>query len=783
MEKTLKIPENAKVRVYWDDKSENYNKQEKSKIINYFSEKYNINKKNVNVIFRPIKINDNGEVVKITGSSLENVMDINYQRQLFKQWLDREQKDIDFNKIIELDNIVNSEVKINITDLRLRKYSLKWVKINNFLCFGDIEPVYYDDLKGLICVTSQPKNMGGKTTFSIDVPLFLFYGETSKTDKNEEIFNTYSDKNDLVIKGCVDIEGVDYVIERLMSRKQTKKGEWTVSNTLNYYQYMPDGEELPLVGEDATRTTKIISDTIGTKEDFMLTVLATGKNLEDIIDTTPTEKSKLFSRFLGLDILDEKDVIVRKIYNTYSKTMKSNLYNIPTLNTEIENLKSNNLELDENIKTSDITLTEYIEKIKLLEKQKDNLLEKKEKIDINILKLSPERLANDIKTTTEKGKDLAKTLESLKEQISKLKDVMFDETKHNGYLQERREKEKVVDQTENKIKTNEKTSKQLKESELCPTCKRPLEGVDNTKEIDRLLKEVETNKGLLITLNKELSTINDTIKKSEEIQKEYNNKSKLELQRDRIDVDITSLRTDLRGFINDKKTYDDNINGIEKNKKIESDILGVKSQIQMNTIEKDKIISNIQKFKSNIEQNLKDIKTKEELITIINKEMEEEKVYKIYMDLVGKKGVSKIVLKSVLPIINSELHRILDEVVDFDVEVMVNSKNDIEFYLLRDGVYKKLKSGSGLEKTASALSLRFILSQVSSLPKPNFIAFDEIFGMVADENYEPIRLLFDKCTDMFETIFIISHEDIIKDWGDKIITVEKNNNISKLTIV
>ena len=40
---------------------------------------------------------------------------------------------------------------------------------------------------------------------------------------------------------------------------------------------------------------------------------------------------------------------------------------------------------------------------------------------------------------------------------------------------------------------------------------------------------------------------------------------------------------------------------------------------------------------------------------------------------------SKIVLRSVLPIINAELHRLLDDVVGFDVEVKINDKNDVEF--------------------------------------------------------------------------------------------------------
>jgi len=114
--------------------------------------------------------------------------------------------------------------------------------------------------------------------------------------------------------------------------------------------------------------------------------------------------------------------------------------------------------------------------------------------------------------------------------------------------------------------------------------------------------------------------------------------------------------------------------------------------------------------------------------------------------------------------------------------MQINDKNEVEFYLIKDNVTKKLKSGSGLERTASSLALRFVLGQISSLPKPNFIAFDEVLGKVADENLDTIRLLFDKASEMFETIFIISHITIVKDWAMKVVTIEKTENISKICL-
>ena len=40
----------------------------------------------------------------------------------------------------------------------------------------------------------------------------------------------------------------------------------------------------------------------------------------------------------------------------------------------------------------------------------------------------------------------------------------------------------------------------------------------------------------------------------------------------------------------------------------------------------------------------------------------------------------------------------------------------------------------------------------------------------------------DKTKNMYEIVFLITHNDIIKEWGDNIINVVKENNISKLTL-
>jgi DNA repair exonuclease SbcCD ATPase subunit len=125
---------------------------------------------------------------------------------------------------------------------------------------------------------------------------------------------------------------------------------------------------------------------------------------------------------------------------------------------------------------------------------------------------------------------------------------------------------------------------------------------------------------------------------------------------------------------------------------------------------------------------------------------------------------------------------LLDEVCDFEIQLEINDKNEVDFILIKNDIIKKLRTGSGLETTLASLALRSVLGRISTLPKPNVIVFDEVLGKVANTNLDQVKIFFDKIKKMYEIIFLISHNPIVQDWADKIITVEKNNDISSLQI-
>ena len=772
----------AKIKVYWDDRPENYSKEAKNRVRNYFANKYGVNKNNINVVYRPVRTTANGDVIEITGAGIENIMDVNYQRALMKELIDRDGKTVDFNRILALDDKVNGELNVDLNETQHRSWSLKWVMVNNFLSFGEDNYLPLSKLRGLTVVNSIPANQGGKTTLTIDAVKFLLHGSTTKTDTNEQIFNTYSDKNELTVRGMIDIEDEETIIERKMKRTAKKGGGWTVTNRVNYYKLLPDGEEEQLNEEDATRTTKKLKETIGSEKDFEMLVLATEKNLDDLIGLTTSESGKVLTRLIGLEILELKEAAARTMYNEFARKKKSNDYDVITLTEEIDDHFDKGA-LAVELETS---LNEKLEKAKTdiasLNEENDKLINSKEKIDVTISELNPSNLETEIAELIENGVSLKESVDGYIAKIAEIGEVSFDEDRHHALTKD------LSTQTSSKaVKTAEitrleKVIDDLVAGGICQSCNRKLDDVDNTEHIEGHKKQIETLKVELAKIVKFIESINtelETLNKTKEL---IDDKNKYELNRDRLEVQIGSLKNDIVSKRNDLKKYKLNLDAIELNKKIDSEISKIKTDISVLEYAKDDAIAKIERVKTDITNHKLAVDTKTKLIQTIKKEEEIDKIFKIYIELVGKKGISKLVLRSVLPIINSEVQRLLDDVVDFDVEIFINEKNDVQFLLVKDEVSKLLKSGSGLEKTAASLALRAVLGKLSTLPMPNFITFDEVLGKIAPENLEKLKVLFDKIKDMYEIVFFITHNDLVKDWSTNNVTVIKENNISKIKI-
>ena len=136
-----------------------------------------------------------------------------------------------------------------------------------------------------------------------------------------------------------------------------------------------------------------------------------------------------------------------------------------------------------------------------------------------------------------------------------------------------------------------------------------------------------------------------------------------------------------------------------------------------------------------------------------------------------------------MPLINSELQRLLENSCHFRLEIQINEKNEVEFIMIDNNtqIEKLMSSGSGYERTIASLALRAVLSKICSLPKPNIIVFDEVFGKISNDNLEMVSEFFTKIKEYFEKIFVITHNPLVTNWADNVIKIRKEENISHIT--
>lgn len=766
------------IKVTWKDTPENFTNEKIRRVKSYFQKKYNA--KNVQIITKNIS-QDNDTKLKSLDVS-DSIIDSNYQKTLMKEFVKENTLNVDWDKLDRLDNKVNEKIALdNVNKVKYNKWFIKKIEFSNFLSYGNNNIINFDDINGLTVIESTPKNFGGKSTASVDLMMFLFFNTTTKTKTNIEIFNKFSDIDEVLVKGYINIDNGDYVIERKLNRKKSKIGEYNVTSKLEFYKIESDGEIKNLTGEQRRETEKFIESAIGTEEDFLTTILTTGSNLEQLIESKPTARGLILTKFIGLDALKQKEDIAKEIYNEWSKKLISNTHNIFDLQTQNEELKEKLKLCGDDVIKLRANLSKNEAELKKLEDKKEILLLKRNNdIDINLIKINPDSLKSEILTLKNQKQKAQKNVDDVlvvepieyyvEEEYDKLKNI-YDNLVLN--------KTRTID----KIKDNEKKLQQLIEGVVCPTCKRKMDNIDNSDEINMLKEEIEKLKD--VDFNQMIVEANNNLSKYKELKVQYETYEKNKLIKARYELEVEQKNIEIENKTKQLDDYDKNSKKLDDNKKIDSELIEVKTKIETLNGELKQISQDINKKENECITSQERLDTNNELIKKIKLEQDTIQIFKIYFTIYGKNGISKTILKNMIPLLNTELYRLLVDSCHFILELNINDKNEVDFVMIdsETRVVKPLNSGSGYEKTISSLALRSVLTKISSLPKPNVVVMDEVFGKIADENLDMVGEFFKKIKLYFEHILIISHNPLIRNWSDNLIMVKKENNISSIDYI
>ncbi len=767
----LSTLDNPYVQVVWEDYPENFTQEKLKNVKQYFQKKYQTT--SVNVITKLKKTEDVEDNVDVS----LNIMDKNYQHELLKGILESKGQSEYYEEVLKIDNAVENKMLSEQEETpAFKKWYIKTIEFSNFLSYGENQKLNFQKLGGITVIESDPPNFGGKTVLSVDLLLFLFFNTTTKTNKAEEIFNRYSDSNKVMVKGEIEIDGEDYIIVRELERKKAKSGEWNVKTELDFFKRYPDGSMVKFTGEQRRETENFIKSSIGTYDDFLMTILTTGGNLEELLESKPTARGQVISRFLGLDFLKRKEETGKQIYSEFSKSMISNIYNTESLKTEISEYEEKNVSLQNLIKDNEAKVTEVQERLKKGEDYRDGLLKSKVNVDREIALLNPDNTKNEIKQYEFQVNKNITDRDSVKVVEPK---EFYHEDQHDKIKDEYNKQFRAKVEVESQIKEIERLKSSVSGGIKCEHCGIELMNAAITQSKIAELDGYITHKGEIERLMQDLSGKEQGFV---QLKKDFDEYEKNKLIFEKYQATIESIESK-KLLLEDKlKRYDEVQDIILKNNNTDSLIL--KADMKLNELksELETVKRQISNGNFEISKNNDKINSNLGLIEKIKEEQIKESKYKIYLELYGKNGIAKKIMKNMMPLINSELQRLLQDSCYFRLEVRISDKNEVEFWMIDNNtqVEKLMVSGSGYEKTIASLALRAVLSKVCSLPKPNIVVFDEVFGKISNDNLELVYEFFIKIKEYFENILVITHNPLISQWADNTIKVKKVDNISKV---
>jgi DNA repair exonuclease SbcCD ATPase subunit len=395
---------------------------------------------------------------------------------------------------------------------------------------------------------------------------------------------------------------------------------------------------------------------IGSMDDFLMTIVTTASNLEDLLEAKPTARGQVLSRFLGLEFLKKKEETGKEIYSEFSKGMMSNVYNTESLKQDNETSTEEIQRLKKEITDSNTKIIDVDARLQKGQDYKDNLLKSKyTDIDQELIILNPVRLQSDIT-------NLENECEKVKTQINEVKVIepkeFYHEDKHDAVKEVIKSRFAELVTCENKVEEIEDLIGKYGDGIQCEHCGIKLMEAELTKN---KIGQLEGYKKLVSEFKSEISDYEKKEQSFTQLKKDFDEYERNKLIKEKYEISLESNQLKL-GQAKDKlKRYEEVQDKIKKNNDIDAQLVKANLRIDELILEK-RGYERIQATNQNqIENLLARIEKNNGIILKIAEEFEREKIYKIYVEIYGKNGIGKMIMKTMMPLINSELQRLLQD--------------------------------------------------------------------------------------------------------------------------
>lgn len=728
-----------------------------------------------------------------------NVRDVEFQNQLIEEYLIENSNLItdDINFIKAYNRKINTLLQSDKLYHRNVIWKPKKFEFSNVFCFAESNYIDFTNMNGVYGLFA--KNAHGKTSI-LDALLFTIFDKSTRSYKASNIINNKKDK--LETKFIFEMGGKEYTIER----NGVKDKHGNVKVQVLFYTTSDVGEIVNLSGIDRFDTNKIIRDYLGTYEDFLMTSLSSQNDQQNLIIKSQRERKDVLYKFLDVDIFTELFAIAKE--------------DIKEKQIILKNLEKENLELI--LHNTQDELSKYIQSEKLIAQDVEDLnnkikdiqtivSDKKSKIvnlvdEVNIAETESNLNSNNktLVSIVEKINGLKGTIINLEKHISNIENVIlpgYDNTFDNApneYNQVQVELNSIVgtlklQRAELKV-CSEKIEK-LKQHEYDPNCEYCIKNefvIDAKKSelwYEELLISAKSNEDKKNALESQMEVLKIKVRVNSEYLKSLELKSTLVSELNIANKDLETqlyrgktVQTVIKDLKDKIEKYHQNENAILSNNQLIEEIKKLKTvyeSLVSDRTSKSNELLDISNKKSVSEFKLSEIKNKISTSLDIRQELVN---YETYLNSISKDGVPYSLLQESLPHIENEVNGILAQIVDFKIKFDVGDGNEINCSIIYDEMKSwAIEMTSGMERFILSMVLRVGMINITSLPTANFIAIDEGFGVLDNENLHNLHLLFDYLKSKFDFVVCVSHIDVMKDMVEKTISIERVGEYSSIT--
>ena len=730
---------------------------------------------------------------------LQNVRDVGFQNKLIEDYLsDRFVLSDDHLDVVRnINNDINQKLGTSV-GMKNTIWKPKTFEFSNMFSYGADNVIDFTQMKGAYGIFAS--NASGKSSLW-DALSFCIYDKCSRTSKALDVLNYSKSKFDC--KFNFEINGVDYFIERV-GKKSPKRG--TVKVDINFYCIV-DGVEHSLNGEERRETNSIIRQYVGSYEDFTLTAMSNQSNSGGFIEKSQKEKKELLAQFLDMNVFEELYQIANDEIRELSALLKDyKNQNFTEKLSEAEDSLVENKKLLSETQTLSETYSEQKTKASI---KIESLLGELISVDSsvintdNLIKLKL-KLEENLDIKSSECKDYADNLADLQFKLNDyqskfnkydLRNLQESNLKYQTYVTRIEEITSSLDSLNTDIEHKQEHLDGIgslsfdDECEHCvqnqntPFAKKSKTLSDDIKKLTltskRLSNEIIDMKSEMIKYDVRdvLVTVKDLKIKVDDYTSAI---EKVELQTKSCNLELTNLQTKISNIESDIQKSIEQKESVEHNAKIQIEIdkhkhnLKEIEQLVFDTTETIIDVSGDVKIAENT------IKTVNDSINRLGEMERKYEGYEYYLKSVKRDGIPYELISEVLPKLEVEINNILQPLVDFQILLNTDGKNINSYIAYGDDEFWPLELTSGMEKFISSVAIRTALTNVSNLPRPNFIAIDEGFGSLDSDNFNSLYLLFDYLKNQFDFIVTISHIDKTRDMVDQIIDISKVDGFSSI---